>query len=351
MVAVQEAHPEEPAVEIRAKSHSADAVFVRPYVSAIDSGSLPLAAAQAEMNASAALQPRSSPAGVGRGSATGAFRARLLSGGSAGLAAAPLSTPAGSIAPGSRPERPAVDGKVRAGTGDGGAPDGGGGEESDSLRLGALGVAAQVLAAGSVDSDSGRAVRLDTMAARRAAVTPGAHSAGSATLRYLAPSPGASPLAGRDYSTGAVSGGGLGSTNDSFRTSAPETTASTGDTGLAGAGLLVALDEDHIREDAGFANGSAAPRASSPQPFQFALPDSDTSMIERPRGKAAVEDRLTQRPSGTSAPSEVAVADDDGPRRHIYQPPSDATAAGAIAEAPPLLPMPNYMIDHRRKPS
>eukprot|EP00892_Ulva_mutabilis_P010082 jgi/Ulvmu1/7446/UM036_0108.1 len=324
---------EEDEPDSRKKSHSADAVFVRPYVSAIDSGSLPLSAAHPDGKAERALQPRSSPAGRTGDGVSEALSARLHS---TGLAAAPLSTPAAGIvgSNGTAPAAPSGS-KPGAAVADREAADGAGtGEErSDSLRLGGPGIAAHVLTAGSgVDSDSGRAVRLDTVAARRAAGTPGGHSTGSATLRHLGLSPGASPLSRLDHSTG----GGHSSTNDSFRTIGPETTASTGDTGLAGlAGMLPAADEEAARDARAEIVPSLVPRSP---PVQAGGEDGDAAPAGIDASPAAGE-MQTPTTYGTAGGSgETQWTEEDGPPRHIYQPPSEATAAGAIAEAPPLLP-------------
>lgn len=360
---MQEVPLEACGAEIRAKSHSADAAILRPYVNANDTDSLPLAAAQAEAVASgctaaaadAHLQPQSSPAAPADDTCASSD---IVSGTLSGATVAPLSTPATSGAPaaGSRPKRLQLCAPDTPTVGE---------EGSDSLQLGGPRVAAEVLASsGGVDSSSDRAIRLDTIAARTASVTPRTRSTGSVTLRYYAPSPspGASPLAGRDHSAGGVSAGLPSSTNDSSRTAGADNTTSPSETAAASPVWLVPAMDDGGRGDAAApgrfsrsfspVNGlspGARRRGGEPPADGARRGEQVGDSTSKGWGNGAVTPTsvTSDTASGDGAPWE----DDRGPQRHIYQPLSDATAAGAIAEAPPLLPfVPDDMFQRQRKP-
>lgn len=354
---MQEASQEECGDEIRAKSHSADAAILRPYVNANDTDSLPLAAAHAEAVAAAEahLHPQSSPAVPAPDSSVSSG---VLGDTVAGAAVAPLSSPAATAASAAAARQKPL--HLRAPD----VPAAIVGEDgSDSLQLGGPRVAAEVLAGSSgVDSGSDRAIRLDTIAARTAAGTPRTHSPGSVTLRNYAPSPspGASPLAGRDHSAGGTSAGLYSSTNDSFRTAGADNTTSTVDTAAASPVWRVPAMDDGGRGEAaapgrGVRSFSSAAGLSPGARHRGGEPQADGPWRDEQAGDTAGKGGGvgaatpvmvgSDTTSGDGAPWE----DDRGPRRHIYRPLSDETAAGAIAEAPPLLPfVPDDMFQRQR---
>ena len=327
-VSVQDGGREEQDVEIRAKSHSADAAMLRPYVSANDSDSLALAASAAEASAADAhLRPRPSPLAP-RDDSGAVLSSGDLSDAFAMGAVAPLSdrTPTGSVsAPGSGGG--GAGHSIHARAHEAQVAD----DVSDSLQLGGPGVAAEVLSGSGemdVESGSGRAIRLDTTAARRMAATAGMGSAGSATLRYYAPSPSptASPL-------GAGGSGGVrSSTLDSFRMFGADNTASTVDTTAASpVGPFPAKDG---------ASGGGRVRSFSPMAgvTEASRRRSGEAVGDGVGGETGGGDRRDGAGGSDSGSGEAPWGDAEGPSRHIYQPLSEETAAGAIAEAPPLLP-------------